>query len=44
MKKSCKIYVIDTSLCRRVTLQDYERLLENIVFLELRKMADEILF
>lgn len=44
LRNPAKIYVVDTSLCRRVTLQDYGRLLENIVFLELRKMADEIFY
>jgi len=39
-----KIYLLDNGLSRRVTSTDYGRLLENIVFLELRRKSREIFY
>ncbi len=44
MRNPAKIYLVDISLARKVTSQDYGRILENIVFLELRREADEIFY
>jgi uncharacterized protein len=37
-----KIYLADTGLCRRVTSADTGRLLENVVFLELKRRGAEV--
>ena len=39
-----KIYLIDTGLSRKVTSDDIGRILENIVFLKLRKKSEEIFY
>ena len=39
-----KIYVIDTGMCKRVTSSDSGRLLENIVFIELKRRYSEIFY
>jgi len=43
-RNPAKIYVADSGLARRVTSEDLGRILENIVFLELRKDAEEIFY
>ncbi|MFZ5908139.1 MAG: ATP-binding protein [Nitrospirota bacterium] len=43
-RNPAKIYLFDTGLCRRVTSEDRGRLLENAVFLELRRKGHEIFF
>lgn len=44
LRSPVKIYLIDTGLARRVTSEDKGRLLENVVFLELRRKAKEIYY
>lgn len=44
MRNPAKIYLIDTALAKKVSSQDLGRLLENIVFLELRKKTDRIFY
>ncbi len=44
LRNPSKIYLLDVALAKKVTSEDYGRLLENIVFLELRKGADEIFY
>lgn len=39
-----KIYAIDTGMCKRVTSSDSGRLLENIVFIELKRRYGEIFY
>jgi len=43
-RNPAKIYVVDPGLVRRVTSEDKGRILENIVFLELRKKAENIFY
>lgn len=43
-RNPAKIYTADISLCRRVTSQDSGRLLENLVFLELRRRNVEVFY
>lgn len=42
LRNPAKIYLIDSALARKMSSQDSGRILENIVFLELRKRADKI--
>lgn len=44
MRNPAKIYLVDTGLCRRVTSADTGRLLENMVFLELRRRNCEVFY
>lgn len=44
MRNPAKIYLVDPGLARREASQDLGRLLENIVFLELRKRTDKICY
>jgi len=44
MRNPAKIYLIDTGLCKRTTSTDTGRLLENIVFLELKRRGYEIFY
>ena len=44
LRNPAKIYLIDTGICKKVTSADWGRILENIVFLELRKKGDEIYY
>lgn len=44
MRNPAKVYLVDTGLCRRVTSSDSGRLLENIVFLELRRKGYEVFY
>lgn len=44
MRNPPKNYLVDTGLCRRVTSADSGRLLENIVYLELRRRGYEIYY
>lgn len=44
VRNPAKIYLFDTGLCRRVTSEDRGRLLENAVFLELRRKGYEIFY
>ncbi|MCD6218828.1 ATP-binding protein [Candidatus Calescamantes bacterium] len=44
MRNPAKIYLVDTGIARRVTSEDRGKLLENIVFLELRKRSEEIFY
>lgn len=43
-RNPAKIYVADLGLARRVTSEDRGRILENIVFLELRKKAEDVFY
>lgn len=42
LRNPAKIYLIDPALARKMSSQDSGRILENIVFLELRKNTDNI--
>ncbi len=44
MRNPAKIYLIDTGICRRVTSMDAGRILENIVYLELRRRKYDIFY
>lgn len=44
MRNPSKIYLIDTSLCRKVSSSDDGRLLENVVFLELKRRHCELFY
>jgi len=44
MRNPAKIYLVDTGLAKRVTSEDTGRLLENTVFLQLRKNADGVFY
>ncbi len=44
LRNPAKIYLVDTGIAKRVTSADSERLLENIVFLELRRRGGEIFY
>jgi predicted AAA+ superfamily ATPase len=44
MRNPAKVYLVDTGLCRRVTSADTGRLLENIVFLELKRRGYEVFY
>lgn len=44
MRNPAKLYLVDTGLCRRVTSVDLGRLLENIVYLELKRRGYEIFY
>jgi len=44
LRNPAKIYLIDSGICKKVTSADRGRILENIVFLELRKKGDEIYY
>jgi predicted AAA+ superfamily ATPase len=44
LRNPAKIYLIDVGLAKKVTSQDTGRVLENIVFLELRKDATEVFY
>lgn len=44
MRNPAKIYLVDTGLCRRVTSADIGRLLENMVFLELKRRNCEMFY
>ena len=44
MRNPAKIYLADTSLGRRVTSADSGRLLENLVYLELRRRGLEVFY
>lgn len=44
MRNPAKIYLVDNGLSRRVTSLDAGRLLENIVFLELRRKGYEVFY
>lgn len=44
MRNPAKIYLIDTGLCKRVTSTDSGRLIENLVFLELKRKDYEIFY
>jgi len=44
LRNPAKIYLIDTGICKKVTSADWGRILENIVFLELRRKGDEIYY
>jgi len=44
LRNPAKIYPVDTGICRRVTSTDLGRILENIVFLELRKRGEVFYF
>ena len=44
MRNPAKIYPVDTGLCKRVTSADFGRLLENVVFLEMRRRGYEIFY
>ncbi|MEW6409541.1 MAG: ATP-binding protein [Nitrospirota bacterium] len=44
MRNPAKVYLVDTGLCRRITSADAGRLLENIVFLEMRRRGYEVFY
>lgn len=44
MRNPAKVYIIDTGLCRKITSSDTGRLLENIIYLELRRKGCEIFY
>jgi len=44
LRNPAKIYLADVGLARKVTSEDLGRVLENIVFLELRKKTEEIFY
>lgn len=44
MRNPAKIYLVDTGLARKVSSQDLGRILENVVFLELRKRAEQVFY
>ncbi len=44
MRNPSKIYLVDTGLCKRVISNDLGRLLENIVFLELKRLDYELFY
>lgn len=44
MRNPAKVYPVDTGLCRRITSTDAGRLLENMVFLELRRRGYEVFY
>jgi hypothetical protein len=44
LRNPAKIYLVDTGIARRATSADAGRLLENIVFLELRRRGAEIFY
>jgi len=44
MRNPAKLYPVDTGLCRRTTSLDQGRLLENLVFLELKRKGQEVFY
>ena len=44
MRNPVKVYLIDVGLSRRVSSMDYGRLLENAVFIELRRKGYEVFY
>jgi hypothetical protein len=44
MRNPAKIYMVDTGLCRRVEPEDSGRLLENAIYLELRRRNCEVFY
>jgi predicted AAA+ superfamily ATPase len=44
MRNPAKLYPVDTGLCRRVTSRDDGRLLETVVFLELKRRHFELFY
>jgi len=44
MRNPAKLYPVDTGLCRRVTSTDDGRLLETVVFLELKRRGPELFY
>ena len=44
MRHPAKVFLVDTGLCKRITSQDAGRLLENAVFLELRRKGFDVFY
>jgi hypothetical protein len=44
LRNPAKIYLVDTGICKKVTSADWGRMLENIVFWQLRKKTEEIFY
>ncbi|WP_028841737.1 ATP-binding protein [Thermodesulfobacterium hveragerdense] len=44
LRNPAKIYLVDTGLCKRVTSPDLGRVLENIVFIELRRRGYDLYY
>jgi len=44
LRNPAKIYLTDTGICKKVTSVDLGRIIENIVFLELRRKGDEVYY
>ena len=44
LRNPAKIYLIDTGICKKVTSADWGRMLENIVFCQLRRKSEEIFY
>ena len=44
LRNPAKIYLVDTGICKKVTSADWGRMLENIVFWQLRKKGEEVFY
>lgn len=44
LRNPAKIYLTDTGICKKVTSADLGRMLENIVFWQLRRKGEEIFY
>lgn len=44
VRNPAKVYLVDTGICKRITSQDAGRLLENVVFLELRRRGFDVFY
>lgn len=44
MRNPAKVYLVDIGLCKRISSDDAGRLLENIVFLELKRKGFEVFY
>ena len=44
LRNPAKVYLIDTGICKKVTSADRGRILENIVFCQLRRKGEEIFY
>ena len=44
LRNPAKNYLVDTGICKKITSADWGRMLENIVFLQLRKKGEEVFY
>ena len=44
LRNPAKIYLIDTGICKKITSVDWGRILENMVFCQLRRKGEEIFY